>query len=343
MPKKRTILFNLSGAKCATTWLSECFKSGRGAYSDYSTTYFSKFFPLPDIRHAREGFVNKKIIYNARLKASLENLRVEDQIFMNRAKSHEFKNIGNTDEVAIELIQLIKGYEGDVIYLGDPNIHFWMGSYFDTLAQSSDGEFALANYLSSLRKYGYEPRFMLIARPLIDQYRSFLKMVLFDEKSANIHDTRRRSYERFLELSEKSMLEARLQDTINVIAANPLYALHRLGKHKGVKINIDVFSFSSIRDNASKVLESIANTYSIKNFYHDNQVSRVVNKSKDYAQKDAEIIDKIAENIINSDDCSSELSVIKSIEPSVFQRLSDSRRYMPTQIPLESFGSNTVA
>ena len=101
MPKKRTILFNLSGAKCATTWLSECFKSGRGAYSDYSTTYFSKFFPLPDIRHAREGFVNKKIIYNARLKASLENLRVEDQIFMNRAKSHEFKNIGNTDEVRL--------------------------------------------------------------------------------------------------------------------------------------------------------------------------------------------------------------------------------------------------
>ena len=138
------------------------------------------------------------------------------------------------------------------------------------------------------------------------------------------------------------MLEARLQDTINVIAANPLYALLRLGRQNGLNINVDVFSFNSIKDNAAKVTESIANTYSIKNFYHDNSVSRVVNKSKKYTPKDVEIIDRIAEKIINSNDCSPELSIIKSIEALVLQKLSDSKRYLPTRIPLDSFGNMTV-
>ena len=338
MDQKRTILFNLSGAKCATTWLSECFKSGRGAYSNYSTTYFSKFFPLPDLRHAREGYVSKKIIYGARLKASLENLRVEDQIFMDKAKSHEFRNIGSTDEVALELTRLIQDYKGDIIYLGDPNIHYWMKSYFDVASKLSDGKFALANYLNSLRKYGYEPRFMLIRRPLIDQYKSYLKMVLLNKKSANVDGTRRHTYEEFLGLSEDAMLEARIQDTVKIMAANPLYALHRLGKQKGLNINVDVFNFDSIRENASKFAESIANTYSIKNFCHDKSVSTVINKSKQYEARDAEIIDRVAEKIVNSSEYPPELLVMKSIEKFLLKKIPSTNRYLPTKIPLELFG-----
>ena len=339
MQKKRTILFNLSGFKCATTWLSECFKSGRGAYSNYSTPYFSKFFPVPDIRRAREGYINRKIIYNARLRATLENLRTEDQLFMEKMKSHEFNNIDNTDEVALELIRLIEDYKGDIIYLGDPNIHFWMGSYFDTSAQKSiNGEFALANYLNSLRSYGYEPRFLLIARSLLDQYKSYLKMILLDEKSVNLDDARRQLYDQILGLSEEAMLKTRIQDTIKIMAVNPLYALHCLGKQKGLNIDVDVFSFDSIQDSPKRIIESIANTYSIQNFHHNKSVSDVVNKSKAYEARDAEMIDKLAKRILYSDNCSSEVSIIKNLEQFVFKRLSESQQYLPTKISLNSFG-----
>ena len=290
------------------------------------------------MRFGSSGFVNPKVIYNARLDASLDKLNREDQIFMHKIATHSFKNIEDVEASALALIELIKDYKAETIYLGDPNIHFWLGSYFNRKFKSKYPINPLTIYLKVLDRNNFEPHFMLVTRPLIDQYKSFLKMFYLDNKAVKKTNKKDGESANFLLSDEENMFRERFKDMERrIIGFSPLFAMHSLSKMQGVNLAIDIFDFNWIREDSGRFLESIASKYSIEQFHNQTAAPSIVNKSMQYRNKDAELIDRIAERVINAKNLPPVGSLSKDIDQTLTSLLSSTKKFSPVKVTTDQF------
>ena len=301
MAKK--IIFNLSGYKSATTWLSSVFAKNNCSSYRYFAPIISKHYPLPDFELSEKtGFVK---LYPNPLEnlGSSSLLTPEDKIFLLNYRKHNFfgAQYSPVSSILSKTFQLLEPYTQKSLYLGDPNNHKIISKFFRFMYKSDSSINHFEHFLEFFDKRGFHVEFMMLYRPMSDQMKSYIKMYLGDKDAVTCNSSQGKN---------ALFMHQKLEDQWRLIKnaftpflwkINPLLSIYKLAEKTPINLRIRVFSYNDLRQDSRAFLDSINQRYLIMKDGRDLENPPIPNISMQYPVEFSRSIDKFVDAIINDE------------------------------------------
>ena len=313
----KKIIFNLSGYKSATTWLSSVFAKNNCSSCTYFSPIISKHYPLPDFELSeKSGFV--KLQPNPLQNLGPDSiLTPEDKLFLLNYRKHSFLGADRlkVNSVLSRMFQLLEPYMDKSLYLGDPNNHRIVSKFFRFLYESDLSTEHFEHFLEFFDKRGFQLEFMMLYRPVSDQMKSYIKMYLGDKGAVTCNSSQEKNA---LFMNQEPQDQWRLIKnafTPFLWKANPLLSMYKLVEKTPVNLRIRVFSYNDLRQDSRAFLDSINQRYLIMKDSRDLENPLIPNISMQYPVEFSRSIDKFVDAIVNDEiNWSQELREVLEVE-----------------------------